>query len=239
MITNKTDNKMETSTEQTQVQPTTLAGKILAIKSRIGKIGKDGSSIVGGKNAPAKTVKYATLTSILERVVPLFVEYGIDYTVSPVFSDAAIAMMPQEIRFFSIHFTDVISGENTEPIIYPFMRASNPEPIKADGSTLTYAVRYLLGLALGIQTEEDPDARIQQKPAPKPQQQAQPQNKVRTFPECKNGFYTVLNNGDFDGAKKTLDFIERNWGDKNEYKAEIEEMKTKYSTTTKEQQTPF
>ena len=151
----------------------TLAAKLLHIKASIGKIGKDGSSIVGGKTAPAKTVKYATLPSILERIMPLLDHEGIDYTVSPVMSDAAISMMAQGIRIFSIHFTDVATGEVSEPICYPFMRASNPEPIKADGSTITYATRYLLGLALGLQTEEDPDAKMQQSGQPQPRNQQQ------------------------------------------------------------------
>ena len=160
----------ETVTER---KPMTLAAKLLHIKASIGKIGKDGSSIVGGKTAPAKTVKYATLPSILERIMPLLDHEGIDYTVSPVMSDAAISMMAQGIRIFSIHFTDVATGEVSEPICYPFMRASNPEPIKADGSTITYATRYLLGLALGLQTEEDPDAKMQQSGQPQPRNQQQ------------------------------------------------------------------
>lgn len=181
----KKDNTAATAPkveEQPQPQtvtdkPQTLAAKLLHIKASIGKIGKDGSSIVGGKTAPAKTVKYATLPSILERIMPLLNDAGIDYTVSPVMSDAAISMMAQGIRVFSIHFTDVASGEVSEPICYPFMRASNPEPIKADGSTITYATRYLLGLALGLQTEEDPDAKMQQ-----PQQPQQPRNQQQTAP---------------------------------------------------------
>lgn len=154
-------------------KPKTLAAKLLHIKASIGKIGKDGSSIVGGKAAPAKTVKYATLSSILERIMPLLDHEGIDYTVSPVMSEAAISLMAQGIRIFSIHFTDVETGEVSEPICYPFMRASNSEPIKADGSTITYATRYLLGLALGLQTEEDPDAKMQQSGQPQPRNQQQ------------------------------------------------------------------
>lgn len=188
----KKDNTAATAPkveEQPQPQtvtdkPQTLAAKLLHIKASIGKIGKDGSSIVGGKTAPAKTVKYATLPSILERIMPLLNDAGIDYTVSPVMSDAAISLMAQGIRIFSIHFTDVASGEVSEPICYPFMRASNPEPIKADGSTITYATRYLLGLALGLQTEEDPDAKMQQSVQPQqrnqqPQQQTAPTDAER------------------------------------------------------------
>ena len=186
----KKDNTAATAPkveEQPQPQtvtdkPQTLAAKLLHIKASIGKIGKDGSSIVGGKTAPAKTIKYATLPSILERIMPLLNDAGIDYTVSPVMSDAAILMMAQGIRVFSIHFTDVKSGEVSEPICYPFMRASNPEPIKADGSTITYATRYLLGLALGLQAEEDPDAKMQQPGQPQPRNQ-QPQQTAPTDAE--------------------------------------------------------
>ena len=175
--TKATAPEVEEQPQTVTDKPKTLAAKLLHIKASIGKIGKDGSSIVGGKTAPAKTVKYATLPSILERIMPLLDHEGIDYTVSPVMSDAAISLMPQGIRIFSIHFTDVASGEVSEPICYPFMRASNPEPIKADGSTITYATRYLLGLALGLQTEEDPDAKMQQL-----QQPQQPRNQQQTAP---------------------------------------------------------
>lgn len=176
----KKDNTAATApkveTQTVTDKPKTLAAKLLNIKASIGKIGKDGSSEVGGKTTPKKTIKYATLPSILERIMPLLNDAGIDYTVSPVMSEAAISLMPQGYRIFSIHFTDVASGEVSEPICYPFMRASNPEPIKADGSTITYATRYLLGLALGLQTEEDPDAKMQ------PQQPQQPQPPQQTAP---------------------------------------------------------
>lgn len=183
----KKDNTAATAPkveEQPQPQtvtdkPQTLAAKLLHIKASIGKIGKDGSSEVGGKTTPKKTIKYATLPSILERIMPLLNDAGIDYTVSPVMSEAAIALMPQGYRIFSIHFTDVATGEVSEPICYPFMRASNPEPIKADGSTITYATRYLLGLALGLQTEEDPDAKMQQPQQPPLPQQTAPTDAER------------------------------------------------------------
>ena len=156
--------------------------------------------------------------------MPLLDHEGIDYTVSPVMSDAAISLMSQGIRIFSIHFTDVASGEVSEPICYPFMRASNPEPIKADGSTITYATRYLLGLALGLQTEEDPDAKMQTKQQQQPAQQQQQPKKQRTFRECVNGFYATYNKGDLDGARRTLDFVRKNWGRAEECAAEIAAM---------------
>lgn len=184
-------------------KPMTLAAKLLYIKASIGKIGKDGSSIVGGKTAPAKTVKYATLPSILERIMPLLNDAGIDYTVSPVMSDAAISMMAQGIRVFSIHFTDVASGEVSEQICYPFMRASNPEPIKADGSTITYATRYLLGLALGLQTEEDPDAKMQQSGQPQPRNQ-QPQQPTAPTDAERRAINTYIEGVDFAKAAEEV-----------------------------------
>lgn len=179
--TKATAPEVEEQPQTVTDKPQTLAAKLLHVKMSIGKIGKDGSSIVGGKTAPAKTVKYATLPSILERIMPLLNDAGIDYTISPVMSEAAISLMAQGIRIFSIHFTDVETGEVSEPICYPFMRASNPEPIKADGSTITYATRYLLGLALGLQTEEDPDAKMLQprQPQQQPQQPTSPTDAER------------------------------------------------------------
>ncbi|MBQ5513507.1 MAG: ERF family protein [Bacteroidales bacterium] len=190
-------------TVTTERKPMTLAAKLLHIKASIGKIGKDGSSIVGGKTAPAKTVKYATLPSILERIMPLLDHEGIDYTVSPVMSDAAISMMAQGIRIFSIHFTDVATGEVSEPICYPFMRASNPEPIKADGSTITYATRYLLGLALGLQTEEDPDAKMQQSGQPQPRNQ-QPQQPTAPTDAERRAINAYIEGVDFAKAAEEV-----------------------------------
>ena len=184
-------------------KPMTLAAKLLHIKASIGKIGKDGSSIVGGKTAPAKTVKYATLPSILERIMPLLDHEGIDYTVSPVMSEAAISLMAQGIRIFSIHFTDVATGEVSEPICYPFMRASNPEPIKADGSTITYATRYLLGLALGLQTEEDPDAKMQQSGQPQPRNQ-QPQQPTAPTDAERRAINAYIEGVDFAKAAEEV-----------------------------------
>lgn len=184
-------------------KPMTLAAKLLHVKASIGKIGKDGSSIVGGKTAPAKTVKYATLPSILERIMPLLNDEGIDYTISPVMSDAAIALMAQGIRIFSIHFTDVATGEVSEPICYPFMRASNPEPIKADGSTITYATRYLLGLALGLQTEEDPDAKMQQSGQPQPRNQ-QPQQPTAPTDAERRAINAYIEGVDFAKAAEEV-----------------------------------
>lgn len=212
-------------------KPMTLAAKILAAKAKIGKISKDGSAIV--EKASGKTIQYATLPQVLGAVVPVLAELGLDYVVAPVWSETAVQLMAQNMRMFSIHFVDVESGEQSEPIVYPFRMANNYEAIKGDGSTITYATRYLLGLALGLQTEEDPDNRFperkgnnQQQRAnnQQPAQQQQQPKKQRTFRECVNGFYATYNKGDLDGARRTLDFVRKNWGRAEECAAEIAAM---------------
>jgi hypothetical protein len=213
-------------------KPMTLAAKILAAKAKIGKISKDGSAVV--EKASGKTVQYATLPQVLGAVVPVLAELGLDYVVAPVWSETAVQLMAQNMRMFSIHFVDVESGEQSEPIVYPFRMATNYEAIKGDGSTITYATRYLLGLALGLQTEEDPDNRFperkggnnQQQRAnnQQPAQQQQQPKKQRTFRECVNGFYATYNKGDLDGARRTLDFVRKNWGRAEECAAEIAAM---------------
>ena len=218
-----------------ECKPMTLAAKILAAKAKIGKISKDGSAIV--EKASGKTIQYATLPQVLGAVVPVLAELGLDYVVAPVWSETAVQLMAQNMRMFSIHFVDVESGEQSEPIVYPFRMANNYEAIKGDGSTITYATRYLLGLALGLQTEEDPDNRFperkggnnqqqranNQQPAQQQQQPQQPK-KQRTFRECVNGFYATYNKGDLDGARRTLDFVRKNWGRAEECAAEIAAM---------------
>lgn len=165
-------------------KPMTLAAKILAAKAKIGKISKDGSAVV--EKASGKTIQYATLPQVLGAVVPVLAELGLDYVVAPVWSETAVQLMAQNMRMFSIHFVDVESGEQSEPIVYPFRMATNYEAIKGDGSTITYATRYLLGLALGLQTEEDPDNRFPERKGgnqPRNQQQQQPQQTAPTDAE--------------------------------------------------------
>ena len=223
----------QTAAQPTEAKPKmTLNQKILAVKNAVGKVYKDGTGKVGSEQkGNQKEIKYATLTNVLEKLTPALAEYGVDYVVSPVWSELAVQLMPQGFRFFSIHMVDVETGEVTDPIIYPFRLASNPEAIKADGSTFTYVTRYLLGLAFGIQTEQDPDAQTPQQRGsqqrgqqPQQSQPTQKQQRQRTFRECVTGFYATYNRGDLSGAKRTLDFVRKYWGHNDDCAAEIAAM---------------
>lgn len=196
--------------EVTKSEVQSIEAKILSVKSKIGKITKDGSSVVSKQG---KTVQYATLTTILERIIPILKDEKLDYIITCVINEQTLPLIASNIRVFSLQFVDVETNEVSTPIMYPFHVANNVELIKADGSTITYATRYLLGLALGLQTEVDPDAKFSSQPQPA-QQQPQPAKKIRTFDECKKGFYSCINSGNIDGAKKTIEFMKINFADR-------------------------
>lgn len=56
-----------------------IEGKILSVKSKIGKITKDGSSVVSKQG---KTIQYATLTNILEKIIPILKDEELDYIIT-------------------------------------------------------------------------------------------------------------------------------------------------------------
>lgn len=196
--------------EVTKSEVQSIEAKILSVKSKIGKITKDGSSVVSKQG---KTVQYATLTNILEKIIPILKDEKLDYVITCVINEQTLPLIPSNIRVFSLQFVDVETNEVSTPIMYPFHVANNVEMIKADGSTITYATRYLLGLALGLQTEVDPDAKFSSQPQQGPAQ-PQPAKKVRTFDECKKGFYSCINSGNIEGAKKTIEFMKINFADR-------------------------
>lgn len=196
--------------EVTKSEVQSIEAKILSVKSKIGKITKDGSSVVSKQG---KTVQYATLTNILEKIIPILKEEKLDYLITCVINEQTLPLIPSNIRVFSLQFVDIETNEVSTPIMYPFHVANNVELIKADGSTITYATRYLLGLALGLQTEVDPDAKFSSQPQQGPAQ-PQPAKKIRTFDECKKGFYSCINSGNIDGAKKTIEFMKINFADR-------------------------
>lgn len=196
--------------EVTKSEVASIEAKILSVKTKIGKITKDGSAIVSKQG---KTVPYATLTNILEKIIPILKEEKLDYIITCVINEQTLPLIASNIRVFSLQFVDVETNEVSTPIMYPFHVANNVELIKADGSTITYATRYLLGLALGLQTEVDPDAKFSSQPQQGPAQ-PQPAKKIRTFDECKKGFYSCINSGNIDGAKKTIEFMKINFADR-------------------------
>lgn len=193
-------------TTKTEQQVPSLAAKILLIKSKIGKISKEGEAIV---DRNGKKIRYATLNTILDKLTPILEEQGVNYQITLVLNDTTIPMLAANYRVFSLVFFDVETGEATEPLLYPFRLATNTEPIKADGSTITYATRYMLGMALGIQTEDDPDSKFQsqqpqQQQQKAPQQQGQSQQPQQPTKEEWRNLYVLIESTDFDKAAKNV-----------------------------------
>lgn len=212
--------------KDTQVQvPATLAAKILAVKCGVGAIGKDGTSQVGGKMAAAKVIKYASLPNILAAIKPLMDANHLDYEITCLLNQDTIPLLAQGIRVFSLIFVDTDSNEVSENFCYPFRLAVNPEPIKADGGTITYAQRYLLGMALGLQIEEDPDARVNeptQQTTAQPTQQPAPKY---TFEQVSANIYKLYNEGRTADAKTNYDYLLKHWGQEPQYAQQIGAMK--------------
>lgn len=214
------------ATQKTDTQtPATLAAKILAVKCGVGAIGKDGTSQVGGKMAAAKVIKYASLPNILAAIKPLMDANHLDYEITCLLNQDTIPLLAQGIRVFSLIFVDTDSNEVSENFCYPFRLAVNPEPIKADGGTITYAQRYLLGMALGLQIEEDPDAKVNDAPTqqPAPQQPKQDAPKY-PFETLSQNFYRLCNEGNVTDAKQTLAYIKKYFGGDKNRAPEIAQM---------------
>lgn len=220
---------------QTQAATTTtpsLAAKILAVKNAVGVIAQDSDAVVGG----GKKINYASLTAILKALTPILAANHLDYEVTAILNAETIPLLAQNIRVFRLCFIDTDTNEVSENICYPFRLANNPEAIKSDGSTITYAQRYLLGLAFGLQTELDPDANFDnkgngdngKKNGAKSQQQQPAQQKVYTFEECSQKLYAYFNvktEESQKNAKTTYDFIVKNWSNDPRYTQQIAAMK--------------
>jgi hypothetical protein len=205
-----------------------LAAKILAVKNAVGVIGKDSDAIVGG----GKKINYASLTAILKVVTPILAENQLDYEITAVLNEHTLPLLASNFRVFALNFVDTVTGERTEPLMYPFRLANNPEAIKSDGSTITYAQRYLLGMALGLQTELDPDATFSngnggkktQQAAPASAPTAAPAQPKYDFATAKNKLYAFYNEKKTDNAKAWYDYIVQNFSNDPRYMDDIAQM---------------
>lgn len=218
---------------QTQAATTTtpsLAAKILAVKNAVGVIAQDSDAVVGG----GKKINYASLTAILKALTPILAANHLDYEVTAILNAETIPLLAQNIRVFRLCFIDTDTNEVSENICYPFRLANNPEAIKSDGSTITYAQRYLLGLAFGLQTELDPDANFDnkgngdkkngaksQQPAPQQPKQDAPKYPFETLAQ---NFYRLCNEGNVTDAKQTLAYIIKYFGGDKNRAPEIAQM---------------
>ena len=97
------------------------------------------------------TYKYLSLSTLLQRVKPVFAQHGIMFRQEVVNtpSDAG-KMQLGEVRTIVID----ADGNDIQVGAYPFVVSADPQAI---GSAVTYARRYSLYAALGIFPEKDDD----------------------------------------------------------------------------------
>lgn len=205
-----------------------IHGALTAIANEM-TVGKDKKNNFGG-------YKYRDLPSIRNAAKPLMAKYGVSYTFTATTRtvDATFKWQPknQPPQFFpykrqelscTIRFVSTEDGSATEvKTVVGIDDHAGMSTEQCYGSAMTYAEKFLLTSAFKLDDDSeriDPDSM-------QPQQTPTAAPRKRTFEECKNGFYAVYNQGNIDGAKKTLGFILANWGNDPDKADEIRTMQT-------------
>lgn len=124
-----------------------LYNSYLQVIAEVPNFVTDSSAQAGNRG----TYKYLSLSTLLQRVKPVFAQHGIMFRQEVVNtpSDAG-KMQLGEVR--TIVFDG--DGNNIQVGAYPFVVSADPQAI---GSAVTYARRYSLYAALGIFPEKDDD----------------------------------------------------------------------------------
>lgn len=153
-------------------QSKTLYEKIELVKETLGELPKDAENKVGAKGSV--TVRYTSLSTILRYINPLLRKYKLSVVPSARVDPEMTSQMSYTIteangqqRFIRqvwykgrLRVTDLETGYFIDEVYdFPMDDNENLPGIKAAGSTLTYARRYMYSALFDIVSEdEDPDA---------------------------------------------------------------------------------
>lgn len=108
------------------------------------------------RNTMGKGYDYYTESDIYEALKPKLAEQGINYVFS-LQGETSISPVGNMWLFSSAATLTLICGEEREVINCHFV-ATNTDPAKAQGSAMTYGIKYWLCKVFGIATNElDPD----------------------------------------------------------------------------------
>ncbi len=125
----------------------TLYSSYLQVIAEVPNFVTDSSAQAGNRG----TYKYLSLSTLLQRVKPVFAKRGIMFRQEVVNTPGDAAKMQLgEVR--TIVFD--ADGNDIQVGAYPFVVSADPQAI---GSAVTYARRYSLYAALGIFPEKDDD----------------------------------------------------------------------------------
>lgn len=124
-----------------------LYNSYLQVIAEVPNFVTDSSAQAGNRG----TYKYLSLSTLLQRIKPVFAQHGIMFRQEVVNtpSDAG-KMQLGEVRTIVFDAT----GNSVQVGAYPFVVTGDPQAI---GSAVTYARRYSLYAALGIFPEKDDD----------------------------------------------------------------------------------
>lgn len=126
--------------------PSSLAGALIVLQSRLPRITKDKTAEVETQGGRKYRYSYANLASIHELVLPLLGECGLAWTCRPTLREDGTFVLVYTL----IH---AASGEESTGV-YPLPFPATPQAI---GSAMTYAKRYAIIAVLGIAPDEDDD----------------------------------------------------------------------------------
>lgn len=140
--------------------------------------------------------KYTDLDTVITHVRPILQKYGIGFmqTLTTIEGKSGLTT-----RLFNAE------GEWIEDTTFlPEVQLKGTNPAQNMGAAITYMKRYALCAILGISSDEDTDAVVENKPAPKPQQKPQDALKFKLkggedTPEEHEKIKALLDTKDKDG----------------------------------------
>jgi len=117
------------------------------------------SKVVKNKDSTVR-YSYATFDDIIESIQPLLEKHGLSYRFETEFEDKSVSV--------KCVITHLLGHQEVTSFKTVIEYSGRMLPIQEWGSALTYAKRYSLSLALGLATEEDTDAIVEDLPEETP-----------------------------------------------------------------------
>lgn len=125
--------------------PKTYQEAIVALQARLPKVKKARVAKVETKSGPGYSYKYANLSNVSDKLLPLLAELGLSWQTLPRLNDAGTFVL-----FYRLWHTSGDGDEGEWPIVHS-------GTMQSVGSAITYARRYALQSVTGLAPEDDDD----------------------------------------------------------------------------------
>lgn len=123
----------------------TLAAALSAVQGELPTVGKANTAKVATKNGPDFSYRYADLSDVTEKIMPLLSKHGLAFTAVPTVVDG----------MFVLSFALLHDSGQERTGSYPLPPAATPP--QQLGSAITYARRYALCAVTGVAPGGDDD----------------------------------------------------------------------------------